>query len=262
VVVLAVGLLRRSSPPPAEAGPVPVGREIAAPETAVAAPLVATPDPCAATRPLLRLIAEQEQQGKYLLAASNAETGLTQPDVCPPDRDQLAQKAVAGRLQALWAESIRPDDRDAQEHAVDVYREAVALADRYAVPAAGRPGLQVVADRAYQGGQFLLAKHAVDQLLETNPASADRPLLRRYYASLRNLGLALSGAASATAKDEGLALLVAADMIDQKYRLEQGEATRDLVTALGPDRAHWPAPAPSPLLAPSDRPGRGRVAGG
>jgi hypothetical protein len=71
---------------------------------------------------------------------------------------------------------------------------------------------------------------------------------------MRNLGVGLTGGASAGARDEGLALLVAAHLIDERYRLDQGEATRDLVAALGPDRAHWPAPAATPLLNPADRP--------
>src|SRR5262249_26833425 len=169
-------------------------------------------------------------------------------------REQLARQAVLGRLQALWSESIRPDDREAQQRALDLYREAVGLADQYGV-ATARPSAQVAADRAYQSGQFLLAKRIFDDLLASNPAAADRALLRRYYATMRNLGVALAGGASADARDEGVGLLVAAYLIDERYRLEQGEATRDLIALLGPDRAHWPAPAASPILSPSDRPG-------
>ena len=170
-----------------------------------------------------------------------------------PTASSSPRQAVLGRLQALWSESIRPDDREAQQRALELYREAVGLADSYGVSTV-RPSAQVAADRAYQSGQFLLAKRILDDLLASNPAAADRALLRRYYATMRNLGVALAGGASADARDEGVGLLVAAYLIDERYRLEQGEATRDLVALLGPDRAHWQAPAASPLLAPSDRP--------
>jgi hypothetical protein len=250
LLLLTVWLAARPRPvPPPVAVVATIAREVEAP----AATPAATADPCAATHSLLRLVADQQQQGKYLLAASNAELGLSQADVCAAHRDQLTRQTVVGRVQALWSESIRPDDRDAQQRAVDVYREAVALADRYDVPTA-RPSLQVVADRAYQSGQFLLARRALDELFESSPTAADRSLLRRYYAALRNLGVALARASSPSARDEGLALLVAAHLVDERYRLEQGEATRDLVSALGPDRAHWPAPAASPLLSPTARP--------
>lgn len=207
----------------------------------------ATPPPaCTPASAWLETITIQERAAQWQVAATNAQTALSSPGLCPGDRKVLAEKAIADGLEALFGERFAPEDVAAQHAAVERYQSLSRLAQEHAVPI---PSARQVADRAYQVGQFLLAKVAFEEALERGEVTAtDQGQVQFYYSTLYNLGTWWAKAAHGATRAEGLGLLAAANAIDRRYQIGNGLAWAKLRELLGPDERQWPRPAASPLL--------------
>ncbi len=207
----------------------------------------ATPRPaCRSAADWLETITGQERAAQWQVAATNAQTALQAPGLCANDRTILAQKAVADGLEALFAERFAPDDLVAQHQSVARYQGLQRLAQAYNVPF---PSARQVAGRAYQVGQFLLAKRAFEEALEHGEVTtSDQAQVQFYYSTLYNLGAWWAETTSGATRSEGLGLLAAANLIDRRYRVGNGLAWAKLRELLGPDESRWPAPAATPLL--------------
>jgi len=207
----------------------------------------ATPAPaCTPASAWLETIAIQERAAQWRIAATNAQTALLAPGLCTSDRKVLAEKAVADGLEALFGERFAPEDVAAQQQVVDRYQSLKRLAEEYAVLT---PSARQIADRAYQVGQFLLAKLAFEEALERSEVTTtDQAQVLFYYSTLYNLGVWWAGTASGDARSEGLRLLAAANQIDRRYHIGNGLAWGKLRELLGPDERQWPAPTETPLL--------------
>lgn len=207
----------------------------------------ATPRPaCRSAADWLETITGQERAAQWQVAATNAQTALSAPGLCDRDRKVLAGKAVADGLEALFAQRFAPDDLAAQRQSVDRYQGLQRLAQAYDVPF---PSARQVAGRAYDVGQFLLAKQAFEEALERGEITmADQAQVQFYYSTLYNLGVWWAETASGATRSEGLRLLAAANQIDRQYRIGNGLAWARLRELVGPDERGWPAPAASPLL--------------
>lgn len=205
--------------------------------------------PLTACRPAadwLETITGQERAAQWQVAATNAQTALRAPGLCASDRKVLAGKAVADGLEALFAERFAPDDVAAQRQSVDRYQGLKRLAQAYGVPF---PSARQVAGRAYDVGQFLLAKLAFEEALERGEVTtSDQGQVQFYYSTLYNLGAWWAETASGATQTEGFRLLAAANQIDRHYRIGNGLAWARLRELVGPDEGRWPAPAATPLL--------------
>ena len=145
-------------------------------------------------------------------AATNARTALQTPDLCPPDRAVLAQKAVNDGLEALFAEPFAPNDTVAAQRSLDSYRDTRAFAGQSGVTL---PSSRQIAGRAYDGGKFRLAQGAwEDALAAGEVATSDREQVRFYDATLFNLGKWYTEDHGNTARfDEGVRYLVTANRV-------------------------------------------------
>ncbi len=201
---------------------------------------------CRSAADWLETITQQERAAQWQVAATNAQTALSAPGLCDTDRKVLAEKAVADGLEALFAERFAPDDVAAQRQSVDRYQGLQRLAQEHQVRF---PSARQVAGRAYDVGQFLLAKQAFEEALERGEVTtSDQAQVQFYYSTLYNLGAWWAETASGATRSEGLRLLAAANQIDRQYRIGNGLAWARLRELVGPDERQWPAPAATPLL--------------
>lgn len=239
------GLATRASPPP----PPPA---VAVAPTAT--PLVATPtanpiptptvDDCPGIDVYLKVITDQETNGKWQQAADNAASALNDPNLCKEDRPILAQKYVTNAMEALYAAPFSPDKAD-QEDSVKRYQSIVRSAARYG---SELPSPLSVAQRAVQGGKFLLGKSAWDDALQEGSFSTDDiSLVDAYADNLTSIGKWWTTEGSPNYQ-EGLACLSAANQITLKYKTGDREAWGILKQLLGNDEKAWPDPIDTPLL--------------
>lgn len=215
---------------------------------AAPAPVATLATAAVACRPAgvyLETIQRQQAAGRDDLAAANAATALTLPDLCPDDRAVLASLAVTTALEALWAEPFPAADTRAQQAAVERLAEVEQLARRYGV---ALPSRRQLAGRAYETGKWLVAQQNWEAALAAGEIGCDRRQLQFYVSVLYNRGQWLLAAGEPAARREGLALLAAAHALDVRHRIGSGAAAGALRAEAGADEARWPAPAPVPLL--------------
>jgi hypothetical protein len=207
---------------------------------------VVIPPTCRSGAEYLDAILLHEQHGRWEHAASTAELALRTPNLCPEDKEALAQKAIAAGLEALFATKLPPYiDIAAHQQLVDQYH---SLKRQAAASSILFPTTIQSATRAYSVGQFLLAKTAFEEAFVAGEFSpADQALVQQYTATLFNLGQHWATAGPNT-RDEGLALLVASHRVDVAYQVGSGAAWGELRLQLGEDEATWPKPAATPLL--------------
>jgi hypothetical protein len=128
-----------------------------APSGPVVAPTAApaaTTFACPSIASFLDVIASNEGQARYSLAASTAQTALRTPGLCEADGAVLGQKLVALSREALFEQPPAPEDAPDQQRVATAYADLKALANQYGV--APRP----IAQRAYDDRLFLLATAA------------------------------------------------------------------------------------------------------
>jgi hypothetical protein len=232
VVIAGVVLAGRpnSAPPPTQAD-VPGAATVS-----TACPSVAS---------FFEVIASDERQARWGLAASTAQTALRTAGLCTADRTVLAQKLVGLSREALFEQPPAPEDAPGQRRVATAYADLKTLATQLAVqPPAPLP----IAQSAYDNRLFLLATVAYADALTNGDSSAqDRTVVRADYAAQYNLGLVWSQRADATQRQDGLTRLATACRISEQHQLGSPEACSALQAQLGA-RTRWPQPLPDPLI--------------
>lgn len=193
----------------------------------------------------LRIVQDHAQRSQWSLAAAAAESALRQRDLCEDDRRALLAQLVAAGLEQIYSEQFQPLDVAAQRALVTRYQALRRRAVDEGIPF---PTDIQVAQRAYQIGQFLLAKTAFDEAIVSRTVTpADQALIQQYVSTLYNLGAWwLQG--DDELRREGLRMLVASHRLDVTFRVGSGVAGAKLREVLGPDEDHWPAASETPLL--------------
>jgi hypothetical protein len=194
------------------------------------------------------IIDRQSQAADWQAAAATANTALGLPNLCQADKAGLTQQAVVAGLKVLYSEKFNPLDVAAQQQEVDRYLALKAQAHQAGVdfPTA----LQVSQD-AYQIGQFLLAKVAVEEAfrMQAYKPEVQRDITRTYVSILFNLGSWYTTAQlGSDVYNRGMTLLAASHQLAVMYRTGQGEAGGKLRQLTGSDERSWPQPAETPLL--------------
>ena len=214
--------------------------------TAAAGAVVASAAPtCPSTASFLDVISSYERQAKWSLAASTAQTALRTPALCEADRAAIGQKLVMLSREALFEQPPTPEDAPGQRRVVTAYTDLKMLANQYGV---AQPAPLPIAQSAYDNRLFLLATAAYGDALANGDTSADdRSVIRADYAAQYNLGLSWAQRTDPSQRQDGLARLVTACDLNQRYALGSAEACNQLQTLVGP-RTRWPAPAADALL--------------
>jgi hypothetical protein len=213
-------------------------------------PIISTATPsCFSAASYLDIITGHEQRSQWDTAATTAELALKDSRVCDDDKQALANKYVADKLESLWERPFDATPR-VQQGGVDMYR---SLKEQAKAQHAPFPLSDIqVAKRAYQTSQWLVAIAALDDAFATGEFTpTDRGLLSVYVSSLFNLGKYWTNPPlsddSATYK-RGLELLVASSQIDERYAGGDRSAWGRLRELVGTDAANWPEPAATLLL--------------
>jgi hypothetical protein len=207
--------------------------------------LAPTATPCPSVTSFLDVIASDERQARWGLAATTAQTALRTPALCQADRAALGQKLVALSREALFEQPPTPDDAPGQRRVVAAYTDLKSLARQYGVQ---QPAPLPIAQSAYDNRLFLLATAAyADAFSNGDTSPDDRAVVRADYAAHYNLGLIWAQRLDATQRQDGLAMLASACRISEQYQLGSGEACSELGTLVGP-RTRWPSPSPDPLI--------------
>lgn len=194
----------------------------------------------------MEMILAQERAGQWEVAATNARTCLTRPNLSPNDTGRLVDKALTDALRALSAKPINPGDYNAQQQAVDTYQDLKLLAADKQVPLPKT--FYQIAEDAANTGRFLLARAALQDAFDQGDLSgANFPHVRFTHDVTYNLGWWLTRNAPNPHYEDGLSLLVAADHLDRQYRLGIGLAAAQL-KPLAPDETGRPSPAKTPML--------------
>jgi hypothetical protein len=205
----------------------------------------------------LDVIASDERQARWGLAASTAQTALRTAGLCSSDRAALAQKLVGLSREALFEQPPAPEDAPGQRRVATAYADLKTLATQLAVQP---PPPLPIARSAYDNRLFLLATVAyADALTNGDSSTEDRDVVRADYAAQYNLGLIWSQRADATQRQDGLARLATACRISERNQLGSPEACTQLQALLGA-RTRWPQPLADPLIdtGASVTPARGR----
>jgi hypothetical protein len=236
VVIVGVMLTGRPNPAPVPA-PAPAQAQLEVPVVAAA--------PCPSVASFFEVIASDERQARWGLAASTAQTALRTTGLCSADRAVLAQKLVGLSREALFEQPPAPEDAPGQRRVATAYADLKTLATQLAVqPPAPLP----IAQSAYDNRLFLLATVAYADALTNGDSSAqDRSVVRADYAAQYNLGLVWSQRADATQRQDGLARLATACRISEQNQLGSPEACTALQAQLGA-RTRWPQPLADPLI--------------
>jgi hypothetical protein len=187
-------------------------------------------------------------KAEYQSAAALAHLALTNVNHPPCPQTQAGLGALwysASMDELLSTPAGSPMDQAPILTWLGIEREADALG---LVPSERLNPLTVFS-LAYSAHSWRLARAAFRSAWSRQVVGpADLNDLVRYYADLRNLGLALSSQARANARYEGYLVLATANAIDRRFGLGQGEADSDLIRLLG--TAAWPHPDWSdPVLA-------------
>jgi hypothetical protein len=213
--------------------------------TATSVAVTATPS-CTSAAAYLDAIVLAEKLSQWEQAASTAALAYQLADLCAADKQALAEKVVAAGVEALFSQKL-PSYADvaAQQQQVETFHQ---LKHRAAATHVAFPTDIQVAFRAYQGGQFLLAKIAFEEAFTAGTfTTADHALVQAYCSTVFNLGWHWTAEGSGQTQQDGLALLVTANAIDETYQVGSRAAWGELHRRLGDERT-WPATAPSPLL--------------
>ncbi len=250
-MVVLIGVLLAGRPGPAPA-PAPAPAPTAVPVVATAT------STCPSVASFLDVIASDERQARWGLAASTAQTALRTAGLCTTDRTVLAQKLVGLSREALFEQPPAPEDAPGQRRVATAYADLKTLATQLAVQP---PPPLPIARNAYDNRLFLLATVAyADALTNGDSSVEDRDVVRADYTAQYNLGLIWSQRADATQRQDGLARLATACRISERNQLSSPEACNALQATLGP-RTRWPQPLSDPLIdtsAPLLTPGWGR----
>ena len=235
-LLVLLGTRPTTTPAPAAAPPTTAAPAASAPQAAPTCPSVAS---------FLDVIASDERQARWGLAATTAQTALRTPALCESDRSALGQKLVALSREALFEQPPAPEDAPGQRRVVTAYTDLKRLAGQYGVePPAPLP----IAQTAYDNRLFLLATAAyADAFANADTSADDRAVVRADYAAHYNVGLIWAHRSDAAQREDGLARLATACGIDERYQLGSPEACNQLQTLLGP-RTRWPSPVADPLL--------------
>jgi hypothetical protein len=247
VVVGIFALLAATSPSrsAAEAAAAPTASVAAVAATSAPLSLAPTATACPSVTSFLDVIAWDERQARWGLAATTAQTALRTPGLCQVDRAALGQKLVALSREALFEQPPTPDDAPGQRRVVAAYTDLKSVARQYGVqPPAPLP----IAQSAYDNRLFLLATAAYADAFSNGDTSPDaRTVVRADYAAHYNLGLIWAQRSDASQRQDGLAMLASACRINEQDQLGSGEACSELGTLVGP-RTRWPSPSPDPLI--------------
>jgi hypothetical protein len=221
---------------------------------ATATPLVATPTPqptptpdeCPGVDVYLKVITDQEQQAKWDQAAENAASALNDETLCKKDRSIFAQKYVTDAMEGLYARKFGPG-KTTQEDAAKQYQTIVRNAARYG---AEPPNPITVAQRAAEGGKFLLAKAAWDDAIEAGTFNtADINLVDSYVDNLTSVGKWWTEKPDGPDFEEGKRYLSTANRISLLWETGSRESWGILRQIVGTDETTWPPPIDTPLLS-------------
>jgi hypothetical protein len=184
---------------------------------------------------------QQKEAGKWEAAAGIANAALATDTLC--NRKTWTGLAITAELEVLFARKPAILDVADQEQQVAAYQRLRLRAAQAAVPF---PSHTDIAERAYTAGQYLLAKTAFEDAFRAGDfTTANDPILRRYAIALYFLGDQYAKGSGVT-HEQGLRLLVAADVIDSHTHAEPQMAQAELRTILG--KHPRPKPADTPIV--------------
>lgn len=219
--------------------PAPLPTSVAPPSMAVVA------SGCPSVASFLEVIASDERQARWGLAASTAQTALRTQGLCEQDRTALAQKLVALSREALFEQPPSPEDAPGQRRAATAYADLKTLASQYGVQS---PAPLPIAQSADANRLFLLAIAAyADAFRNGDSSTEDRAVVRADYAAQYNLGQIWAQRTDVAQRQEGLARLATACRIAERNELGSVEACKALQIQVG-SRTRWPSPLPDPLI--------------
>lgn len=186
----------------------------------------------------------------YKWTEIEALQGLSNPLLCDEDKIALQREVAVAQLEQIFEQKHPPVDSYFQELTVTRYNEWKERVKKMNLPENTLPGHWVIARRAYETDNFLLAKLVLDEA-SLNGELQNLSLTNVFfvYATLRNLGFWYTRYKGGSDYNQGLQYLAAANELTTGYRVG-GEAHKDLEDLLGSDETKWPVPGDEPLLRP------------
>jgi hypothetical protein len=151
-------------------------------------------------------------------------------------------------MKNLYTQPFRPLDRQQHQQMVDTYLSLLARAEGAGVTI--DPPLQV-AGQAFSSSHFQLAKVAIEQayMSATFDPATDRDVTRAAVSTLFGIGRYYTTTERGSPLyEDGLAALVASDIIADHYQTGQSEAEALLYELGYTYKDLWPAPLDTPLL--------------